>query len=303
MEACGGSVLVLRSGASIGGAYELVVPLQSGAMGAVWEARHRAEGRPVAIKFLHASLVGTRAEQRMHYEAEALSRFEHPAAARVFEVGRTADGVTFLVMELLRGRTLLDLLDERWRIEATEAVCLLLPIAGALASAHAAGVLHRDVKPSNVMLDEVTGSPKLIDFGLALLASAARITQDGVLVGTPAYVAPELARSGAAVDHRCDIWSFCVVLYHLVTGRIPFDGPGPIGILEAIRTATPTPTTALRAGDDALWAILQRGLQRAVEDRWPSMRELGRALARWALAHGATRDASGADLKRDWVER
>lgn len=294
----------LRAGTIIADRYELVHPLQSGGMGVVWQGRDREGERDVALKLIHASLVGTGVEQRMQQEARALALIDHPAAARVYDVGITPDGLTYLVLELLHGKTLLELLDERWRIEAKEAVGLLLPIAGALVCAHARGVVHRDVKPSNVIVSQTPEGvrPKLIDFGLVMLAGAlTRITQDGALVGTPAYSAPELTRADRVVDHRCDVWSLSVVLYHAVAGRVPFDGRGPYAIIEAINRTAPVPITELRAGDDALWAILERGLAKAVDERFASMRELGRALAAWAHERGVDRDATGVRLDAEWL--
>ncbi len=285
--------------------YELAKPLQSGGMAVVWQARDRRLEREVAVKFIHASLVGTGAEQRMLREARALERLDHPAAARVYDLGATPNGLTYLVLELLEGQTLLDLIDERWRVEVREAVALLLPIAGALAAAHERGIVHRDVKPSNVIVAETPEGlrPKLIDFGLAMLVgSTTRITQDGALVGTPAYAAPELTR-GSDVDHRCDVWSLCVVLYHAISGRVPFEGRGPYAIIDSINTKDPTPTTELRAGDEQLWHILQRGLAKDADERHGSMRELGCELACWAAERGMERDAAGRELAVDWIER
>jgi len=301
----GASAAVLRQGVVLADRYELTCPLQSGGMGVVWQVRDHRFERDVAMKLIHASLVGTGAEQRMLREARALERLDHPAAARVYDAGSTPEGLTYIVLELLAGKTLLEIIDERWRIDAEEAVGLLLPIAGALSSAHDRGVIHRDVKPSNVIIAETPGGlrPKLIDFGLAVLTGAApRITQDGALVGTPAYVAPELTRNGV-VDHRCDVWSLCVVLYHAVSGRVPFDGRGPYSIIEAINTRAPTPTTELRAGDAQLWSILERGLAKDAQARWSSMHELGAQLARWAVERGMLTDASGLDLRATWLAR
>jgi len=295
-----------RCGVMLAGRYTLTRPLQSGGMAVVWEAHDAATGEAVALKLVHASLAGTDANARMLREASALRRIRHRAAARVLDFQLTPDGVAFLVLELLRGRTLLDLLDERWRLPPAEAVALLLPVVGALAAAHANGVVHRDVKPANVVLAEADGGrlePKLIDFGLALFSGGSdRITLDGVLVGTPAYVAPEQTQARAPVDFRSDLWSISVVLYHAVTGRVPFEGAGSLSLLDAIRTERPTPTVALGAGDAALWVLIERGLAKDPRDRWGSAVELGRALARWLQARGGEQDAYGVPLREEWGE-
>ncbi|MBN2194993.1 MAG: serine/threonine protein kinase [Polyangiaceae bacterium] len=303
-EGGGQQPTIIRSGVVLGGRYLLSEPLQSGGMAVVWAASDELTHAPVAIKLLHPSLVGTNASQRMLCEASALGRIRHRAAARVLDFAVTHDGVAYLVLELLRGRTLLDLLEERWRLPPREAVALLVPVVGALADAHANGVVHRDVKPANVVLAEGTAhrlEPKLIDFGLALLtASGPRITQDGALVGTPAYVAPEQAQGRGEVDFRADIWSICVVLYHALTGRTPFEGQGPFGVLDAIRTQPPTPIVDLMAGDAALWRVVARGLEKEPTHRWSSAHELGTALATWLRDQGVEEDAYGVSLREEW---
>lgn len=298
---------IVRRGATLAGRYILSRPLQSGGMAVVWEATDAETGAAVAVKLLHASQSGTQGNERMLREARALARIRHRAAARVLDFQLTHDGVALLVLELLEGRTLLELIEERWRLEARDAVALLLPVLGALADAHDQGVVHRDVKPGNVVLAERPGAPidpKLIDFGLALLGDGeARITQDGALIGTPAYVAPEQAQGRGEADLRADLWSFSVVLYHAVTGRVPFEGRGALEVLDAIRHREPTPITELRAGDPLLWSIIERGLRKQPGERWSSARALGSRLARWLVDHGVDADVSGVPLREEWEPR
>jgi serine/threonine-protein kinase len=287
----------------VAGDYELVQPLQAGGSSVVWRARSTALGADVALKLLHTGLVGTEVEARLLREARILTRLEHPAKARVFDAGTTEHGFAFIAMELLEGSTLLDLIEQTWRIEPTRAIRLLLPVAGALAAAHEQGVIHRDVKPANVIVvrEAERELPKLIDFGLAkLLASPTRITLDGEVLGTLAYASPEQARGEQDLDQRSDLWSYCVVLYHALTGRMVFERPSALATVEAIERSEPESIAELGAGDPPLAAIVSRGMRKRREERWSSMRELGSALAAWLWARGVIFDSTGARLEQEW---
>ena len=218
--------------------------------------------------------------------------------------GETIGGLPYLVMELLEGEPLSVLLASRGRLDPILAGQILLPIAHGLAAAHARNVVHRDVKPENVFLAHAPGGgvqPKLIDFGIvkADRRDAVRLTTVGEMVGTPGYMSPEQAR-GEDVDVRTDLWGLCVLLYELVTGRLPFDGPNHNALMRAIIEKPAPPIASLGVGDAALWAIVERGLRKDPAQRWQSVRELGTALARWLLAAGVSQDAAGAALETAW---
>lgn len=273
-------------------------------MGSVWRAKSLVLQIDVAVKVVKRGASSPQACARLLREARAAASLSHPSIVRVLDFGVTGDGEPFLVMELLRGKTLGALLDEEGRLPATTAVELLLPIAAALADVHDLGILHRDIKPENIFLEEGPGGrriPKLVDFGLAKQCGGDRndFTQSGVLMGSPAYMSPEQARGSP--DEQSDVWSLCVVLYELITGRRPFEGPNHGAVLFAVFADDPLPTHTQAAGDEALWEILHRGLAKTRGDRWLGMRQLGRALAAWAVAHDVTADAAGTSLTHFWL--
>ena len=286
--------------------YTLVSLLGQGGMGDVWLAHNETLDVDVAVKVIRSGLGAAGLGERLLQEARAAAKLGHPAIVRVFDFGTTARGDPFLVMELLQGEDLGTALARRGRLNAIRGVQLLLPIAHALDAAHAKGIVHRDIKPDNIFLVDIGGGnvqPKLVDFGIAKLGQPTnqRLTALGSLVGTPAYMSPEQAR-GEEVDHRADIWAFTLVLYEAITGVLPFDHENYHATLRAIIEDAPTPTPELGAGDDQLWAILQRGLAKRVESRVPSMRELGSELAKWLLWNDVTEDASGASLQAMWLQ-
>ncbi|MGK4002335.1 serine/threonine-protein kinase [Sorangium sp. So ce1036] len=240
--------------------------------------------------------------------AGPLARLGHPAIVRVFDFGETESGEPFLVMELLEGVSLSSWLERRGRMPAEQAVQMLLPVACALAAAHAQSVVHRDIKPANILIvpDGAGGHvPKVVDFGIAEVANvhSPAITQRGVIVGSPESMSPEQADGALEVGEQADVWAFCVVLYELITGPRPFSGASLSAVIASIFNKEPVPTTELAAGDDALWQILRRGLAKSPAERWPSMRALGRAPASWAVERGITADVAGTSLTHHWLAR
>jgi serine/threonine-protein kinase len=285
--------------------YRLVELIGRGGMGAVWRARSLSLELDVALKLIRRDADVQHAAERLLKEARAAARVAHPSAVRVFDYGVTQAGDPFLVMELLHGTSLSQRLLEIKTFRPLEAVQLALPVAGALAAAHREGVVHRDVKPANVMLLEHGAYvvPKLIDFGVAGMSAAIwekRLTTHGMMIGSPVYMAPEQVRGGADPDERSDVWGLCTVLYELVSGTRPFAGPNSATVIFDILNAK------LRRPDHfaehpELWAIVERGLAKRPSDRWSGMGALGRALAEWALARGAMFDAAGSSLAVHWM--
>jgi serine/threonine protein kinase len=204
--------------------------------------------------------------------------------------------------------SLADLLDRQLRMAPIEAVRLLLPLCSALEVVHRKGIVHRDLKPDNVMIVEGSEEhrvPKLVDFGIVKLlepteAPARPLTQDGSVVGTPDYMSPEQARGRLDVDARSDIWSLSVVLYEMLCGRRPFRAANYLALIQAI-IEQPAPGGELPASEPDLWAIIEKGLAKDPAQRWPSMRELGRALAGWCQARGVETDSTGASLAAHWL--
>jgi tetratricopeptide (TPR) repeat protein len=205
----------LRPGTVIANRFELVREIGRGAFGVVYEARDRDLGRPVAFKAVRAGDRAALREERLLREAEAAARLSHPNIVTLHDVGRTAQG-PYLVLELLRGQTLEDRLDQG-PIPTREALRIAVEIAKGLAHAHAEGVVHRDLKPANVFLRE-DGQVKLLDFGLAHALGRRRI--EG---GTPAFMAPEQWK-GAPEDERTDVFALGVLLFHMLSGELPWPG-------------------------------------------------------------------------------
>jgi eukaryotic-like serine/threonine-protein kinase len=290
----------------LAGKYQIVALLGEGGMGTVWRAHSLLLDINVAIKVLHRAYKGPDTVEPLLREARATASLGHPAIVRVLDFGEADAGEPFLVMELLEGISLAGWLSERGRMSATQAVQMLLPVAGGLVAAHAQGIVHRDIKPANIIVvpdGAGTYLPKIVDFGIAKLASrlGRTITAAGMMLGTLEYMSPEQANGELEVGEQTDVWALCVVLYELVTGRRPFDGSTIASLVCALYSCAPTPTTQLAAGDEELWEIIARGLQKSRAERWPDMRSLGRALASWAIRRGITVDATGTSLTHHWL--
>lgn len=289
-----------RPGDLFAGRYRLIRLIGQGGMGVVWEAQNDALDIRVAIKLIHQSTATPDERQRLIFEAQAAARLVDPGVVRVFDCGEAPSGEPYIVMEYLDGQDLATRLDQRGRLSPIEAVRTLLPIVRALGTAHAASIVHRDVKPENVFLTRsVTGEeqPKLLDFGIAKieLPWEKRLTQAGSALGSPNYMSPEQAR-GEEVDPRADLWGLCVVLYEVITGCMPFDGNGYNAVMYSILTSSPATFMDLGVAEPELWAIVARGLERDRSRRWQSTAELQRALSDWLIARGVMHDVSGVSL-------
>jgi serine/threonine-protein kinase len=262
----------------------------------------------VAIKLLRAGPDLVSLSERMKLEARSAARLVHPAIVRVFDIDTAETGDPFIVMELLNGESLADLLD-RGRLSTIHAVQTLLPIAEALSLAHSKSIVHRDIKPQNVFMTQESErlQPKLLDFGIAKLVGDARpaggITDTGIMLGSPDYMSPEQARGQIDLDHRTDIWSFCVVLYEAVTGITPFQGVNYNALMRAIIDEAPLPIPNEVAVEQQLQEIILRGLSKDRDKRPPSIQALGRELAAWLKSRGVTEDVAGSALETKWMGR
>jgi serine/threonine-protein kinase len=290
------------AGTLIGGKYRLERMLGEGGMGAVWQACNVHLDLPVALKLLHPEIRARDTTARLLTEARVEARLCHPSIVRVFDYGETERGEGYIVMELLEGATLSDLLALHGALPPIAAVGLVLPIIHGIRAVHGAGVVHRDLKPHNIVISQ-TGTqlrPTLLDFGIAKLLGefSGKLTIEGNVLGSPAYMAPEQARGDLDVDERADIWALCVVLYELISGASPFDACNQYASLCAVIERDPPALTA--AGCATLWPILKRGLAKDRELRIASAHELGEALARWLIEQGETEDACGDSLVRTW---
>ena len=225
--------------------YRITEKLGEGGMGVVYKAEDTKLERTVALKFLAAHLVSDEEiRKRFEREAKAAAALNHPNICTVFEIDEV-EGRIFLAMALVEGSSVKDKISER-PLKLDEALDIARQTAQGLQAAHAKGVVHRDIKPANLMID-LQGRVKIMDFGLAQLSDRTRLTQTAVVVGTPAYMSPEQAQR-QPTDRRTDLWSLGVVLYEMVTGRLPFGGEREQAVLYAISNEEPEPVTALRAG-------------------------------------------------------
>lgn len=261
--------------------------LGRGALGAVYLAHRPPAGEPRAVKVLSLQGAGGEPEHEPAFlaEAEAARRLHHPGIVRVFEAGQ-AQGLGYLVMEALPGRDLSRYTQPARLLPEPVVLDIGARVAEALAHAHRQGVLHRDVKPANVMLHLPTRQVKLTDFGLARLHDAAR-TRSGVLLGTPAFIAPEVLASGSA-DARSDLYALAVMLYQLLTARLPHEGDTLGSLLQSIARGEARPLSALRPDlPPALSALLARQLARAPGTREGDGQALAQSLRDIAAGWGA----------------
>jgi serine/threonine protein kinase len=291
----------------IAGKYRLDAMLGEGGQAFVWRARNLSLEADVALKLLHPDTGDRDPAHRLLREARAAARLGHPAIVRVFDLGETTAGEPFLVMELLSGEDLASLLTTRRSLLPCDAVRTLLPIADALVTAHAQGIIHRDLKPANVYLarsgDQI--QPKLLDFGIVKFrvptSRPETITNEGVVIGSLAYLSPEQARGLSDIDERADIWCFCAMLYECLTGDTPFQGTTYNRLIRSIIDEEPQSILERGVGDERLWEIVRRGLAKSTDERWQSMHELGTALAGWLSEHGVVDDISGVSLSSRWL--
>jgi serine/threonine protein kinase len=251
--------------------------LGRGGMAEVYLATDRVLDRPVAVKVLGGWLAhdGTFVE-RFRREALASARISHPNLVAVFDAG-SEDGVHYIVMEHVRGETLADVLRRDGRLEPNRATRIATSVADALGVAHAAGIVHRDVKPANVMLTP-DGRTKLTDLGIARGIEGESITRASSILGTAGYVSPEQAR-GDRVDHRSDIYSLGCVLYEMLTGRQPFEADNPVAVAFKHVHEAPLPPTSLEASiPPALEAVVLRAMEKDPASRFPSVANMTSAL-------------------------
>ncbi|MCO5169775.1 MAG: serine/threonine-protein kinase [Planctomycetes bacterium] len=270
------------------GHYELLGELGRGGMGVVYRARDPLVGREVAVKVLQPQAADADSFARLQREAQTAGNLRHPGIVPVLAAG-VERGRPYLVMELVQGESLRELLRREGRLGQARAAGLVAELARALQHAHERGVLHRDVKPENVLLGP-DGRPRLTDFGLAALqADGRRLTRDGEVVGTPCYMAPEQAVGDRAqVGPRSDVYGLGATLYELVAGQPPLAGASALSILEATVHGRITPPRQLRRDlDPALEEVILKALARDPAARWSSAGALAEAVEGWAAARRA----------------
>lgn len=266
------------SGFVIAGRYELERLVASGGMGEVWRARDRVLGRTVAVKLLKDELMQDgRATQRFRREAMTAASITHPRMANVYDYV-DVDGCRGIVMEYVEGETLADRLAREGRIGQGEAGAIARAVLEALEVAHASGIIHRDIKPGNILLG-ANGDVKVADFGIARALGDSTVTGTGSTMGTPHYIAPELVQ-GAPASPASDLYAVGAVLYEMLTGCRPFDGDTPIAIALARMQTDPVPPRLLdRSIPPWLEHVVLRALARDPSNRFPAARAMHLALS------------------------
>ncbi|MDF2696494.1 MAG: serine/threonine protein kinase [Labilithrix sp.] len=268
----------LEPGVRIAGKLELMQRIAEGGMGAVWAARNTATGAEVAVKVLRPHRQDDdHAAERFRHEAKLGATLAHRNITRVFDLLEDEDGSLVLVMERLVGDTLRDYYKAKGSLSTREAIAIIVPILSALQHAHDRGVVHRDLKPANIVLHtdpdgQVT--PKLLDFGIAKAKDSAVQTRTGDALGTPSYMSPEQVRA-AELDGRSDLFSVAVVLYEVITGQNPFQGPTPTAALAHVLEVEVDPDPTI---EPRVWLEIQRAFRKQPYERHGSAKELASAL-------------------------
>src|SRR6266540_2934545 len=263
----------------LAGRYEVGPLLGVGGMAEVYEGHDRLLARRVAIKVLLAQYAHDPAFlARFRREAQAAASLSHPNIVAVFDTG-SQDDIWFIVMEYVAGRTLRDVINAEGPVHPARAAEICADVASGLAGAHARGVVHRDVKPGNVMLT-TDGKVKVMDFGIARASAAPSITQTAAVVGTAQYIAPEQAQ-GLEADARSDVYALGCCLYEMVTGQVPFTGPTPVAIAYRHVREDPTPPRALNPDVPVpLEQVCLKAMAKRPEDRYQTAAEMQRDLER-----------------------
>jgi serine/threonine-protein kinase len=267
------------------GSYRILNKIGTGGMGAVYLAEHPLIGKKVALKVIHRELAGNKeVVQRFFQEAKAVTRINNEHIVQIHDFGVTPEGDHFYIMEYLEGKTLAQLLAKERVIDVMRSLHIAAQVASALAAAHGSGVIHRDLKPDNVMLISRLGDPdfvKLLDFGLAkVFASQSAVkTAAGVLLGTPQYMSPEACESRATIDARTDVYALGILLFQMTTGMLPFDGEtmGEV-LVKQVTQLPPAPRGINPNIPPSVEQLILRCLAKAADSRFPTMNQLREAL-------------------------
>ncbi|OLE55210.1 MAG: hypothetical protein AUG51_04480 [Acidobacteria bacterium 13_1_20CM_3_53_8] len=286
--------------------YRLDERLGVGGMGTVYRATHLLIDRPVAVKVLNPRFVEDEAaKQRFRREARAAGRLRHSNAVAVTDFGQTSDGFTYIVMELLEGKTLRDILARDAPLDTARAVSIMLQVSAAVAAAHEAGVIHRDLKPANIFIVQRRHVPpivKVLDFGIAKLAADSvdesdpqTLTQMGVMIGTPRYMSPEQC-DGKSLTPASDVYSLGIILYEMLTGMTPFTGLTPLSIALKHSSEIPRrPRELVPSIPETLEQVILHALEKRPEfrpaDAGEFRRELYEVAERLGLEHAASLSA------------
>lgn len=257
------------------GRYEVLGELGQGAMGVVYKAKDPLIDRIVAIKTINLGLALDEKDEyegRFYQEAKAAGRLNHPNIVTIYDVGKSGD-VAYIAMEFLEGRELRDIMNDGERLPVEQVLDIVAQVALGLAYAHEHEIVHRDVKPSNIMVVR-DGHVKITDFGIARMASAAVRTQTGMVLGSPKYMSPEQVM-GKNIDQRSDIFSLGVMLYEMLTGQAPFSGENVNAIMYQTLNAAPPPPNQLNPSvPEMINFIVAKALAKGMDDRYQNAKDL-----------------------------
>lgn len=278
--------------------YTLIKQIGAGGMGIVYLGRHQSLGRLAAIKFLSAELVTDSGYIELFLrEAKAAANLNHPNITTVYDAGKAGEAVYYFIMEYIEGRDLRSMLEERGILPVKESVEYIRQAANALAHSHNKHIIHRDVKPENLMLTR-EGIIKVGDLGLVKWAGDpdGYMTQHGMVFGSPHYISPERLRDAKDADPRSDIYSLGASFFHMVTGRLPYEGPSsPVIMSRHLNDPVPDPREANPALDPELSAIIQKMMAKDLSARFQSMEQVEEALIDYQL----TRFGESPAVRRD----
>src|SRR6185436_15536557 len=271
----------------LAGKYRIEKLIKTGGMGSVYRGKHVLMDKTVAIKVLRPSLaVDDAVVARFSREAKAAARISHPHAVSVTDFGEAENGVVFLVMEYLDGRTLKEIINTQGALPLDEAVEIIRQVAGALDAAHGQGVVHRDLKSDNIMLVSHNGDQwaKVLDFGIAKIQQPeglrdVDITEANLVVGTPQYMSPEQCSQTGPLDPRSDIYSLGIIIYEMLAGQVPFTGESPTVIMmKQVQDPPPLLRDARPDLPAGVSAAVSRALSKQPADRQQTAGELSKAL-------------------------
>jgi eukaryotic-like serine/threonine-protein kinase len=280
-----------RAGEVVGNRYRLIAELDRGGQGTIYRGVDMRDGDEVAVKVLQPNANDAEWRERTFREVHALTVLTGTAAVRVFHQAWTHDGAFCIVMELLHGMDLEEVLQKRAaageRMDARELCQLLEPIVDTLEVAHAAGILHRDLKPGNVFVTD-SGAVRLLDFGFAKFTRMRRVTQEGMVAGSPSYIAPEIWQDASQLDQRIDVYSLAAVVFRALAGKPPFSGRDLREVLSLVTTAKRPSLHALRPDlPPEIDTWVEHALAIAPADRFHSARALWNALSSLLSARSA----------------
>jgi eukaryotic-like serine/threonine-protein kinase len=268
----------VQSGTLVAGRYRLDERIAAGGMGEVWKGTDTRLGRAVAIKILHAGLSSNdKFRTRFQLEARAVAALQSPGIVALYDYGEETndDGeVSYLIMELVRGRSLAEILRDRGPLPPAEVMQIVAAAADALETAHRHDIIHRDIKPANLLVDEETGAAKIVDFGISAARGASGLTETGTVMGTLAYASPEQL-NGAELTGASDLYSLGIVAYEMLMGRPPFVSDTPVAVMNGHMTQAPPPLSRdIPAG---VAQVVLQSLQKDPRARYTSAAEMARS--------------------------